>query len=80
MTEFSGGCIPPGHEIWTAFVGKPGEGCSEEIDVYVPRGSSDTYIRAAVQAILDADYVPGLNIIGVTEFTGATIYTAGAQR
>ncbi|MCZ4520724.1 hypothetical protein O4220_19620 [Rhodococcus ruber] len=79
MTEFTGGRIPPGHEIWTAFVGKPGEGCSEEIDVHVPRGSSDAEIRADVQAILDADYVPGLVIVGITEFSGATIYTAGAQ-
>lgn len=79
MTEFTGGRIPRGHEIWTAFVGEPWEGCSEEIDVHVPRGSSDAYIRADVQAILDADYMPGLVIVGVTEFTGATIYTAGAQ-
>lgn len=78
MAEFSGGRIPPGHEIWTAFVGMPGEGCSEEIDVYVPRGSSDAHVRADVQAILDADYAPGLVIVGITEFSGATIYTAGA--
>ncbi|OZE03183.1 hypothetical protein CH249_15445 [Rhodococcus sp. 05-2255-3B1] len=78
MTEFNGGCVPTGREIWTAFVGKPGEGCSEEIDVHVPRGSSDAHIRADVQAILDADYVPGLVIVGITEFTGAAIYTAGA--
>ncbi|WP_152530402.1 hypothetical protein [Rhodococcus sp. JG-3] len=60
MTELTGGCIAPGHEIWTAFVEESGEGRSNEIDLRVPRASSDTDIRADVKPSVLADYMPGL--------------------
>ncbi|MDQ1202705.1 hypothetical protein [Rhodococcus sp. SORGH_AS_0303] len=72
MTEFHGGPVARDHEVWTACVGNA-EGY-EEIDVMVPRGSDTAAIRAEVQAVLDADYAPGLVIVDLSPFRGALVW------
>lgn len=75
MTEFHGGEVPADREVWTATVGAESVGY-EEIDVMVPLFSEPATIRAAVQAVLDDGYLPGLPIVDVTPFRGVTVWSA----
>ncbi|MGW5522712.1 hypothetical protein [Gordonia sp. NPDC003950] len=75
MTEFHGGTIPATREVWTVTFGSESVGY-EQIDVMVPLFSDDTTVRAAAQAILDDDYLPGLPIVDVSPFQGVTIWGA----
>lgn len=75
MTEFHGGAVPTGREVWTATVGVEDVGY-EEIDVIVPLFSEPATIRATVQAVLDDGYLPGLPIVDVTPFRGVAVWSA----
>lgn len=72
--EFNGGHVPTGMEVHTVTFGD--ELGVEELDVLVPVRSNDAAIRVAAQAILNADYQPGLKIVAVEPFVGITVWEA----
>lgn len=72
--EFNGGHVPNDMEVHTVTFGD--ELGVEELDVLVPRRSNDDAIRTAAQAILDADYQPGLKIVAVEPFADITAWEA----
>lgn len=73
MTEFNGGTVPAGYEVWTVTFG---DGIhSEELDVLAPVGSSTDAVRAIAGPIIAADYLPGLRIVDVSPFLGVTIWS-----
>lgn len=72
--EFNGGHVPHNMEVHTVTFGD--ELGVEELDVLVPRRSSDAAIRTAAQTILDADHQPGLKIVAVEPFAGISVWEA----
>ena len=72
MTEFHGGTIPVGKEVWTVAF-SDGTFC-EELDVLAPVGSAPVDVRAIAAPIIAADYVHGMQIVDVSPFRGVTVW------
>ncbi|GGF13037.1 hypothetical protein [Williamsia phyllosphaerae] len=73
MTEFNGGTVPAGYEVWTVTFG---DGiCCEELDVLAPVGSSSDTVRTIAGPNIAADYLLGLRIVDVSPFLGMTIWS-----
>ena len=73
MTEYTGGTVPAGQEVWTLTFGDGH--FSEELDVLAPLGSTSDTVRGIAGQILAADYLPGLRIVDVSPFRGVTIWS-----
>ncbi|NMO02536.1 hypothetical protein HH308_15075 [Gordonia sp. TBRC 11910] len=68
MTQYHGGRVPIGRDVWTVTF-TDGEQY-EAIDVLVPSGSTNADAQAVAQSIIAPDYLPGMYVVDVRPYAG----------